>query len=201
MRSPRTRATRCGWPVEAVFKSWNGRRAIDYRRQNKISDDLGTAVNIAGDGVRQPRGRLGHRGGVHAGPVHRREGALRRLPGERAGRGRGGGHPQHAPTGQARATIDPDSYTRASHGDGHARAATTTTCATSSSRSRRGTLWILQTRVGKRTAFGEWVIAYDMLEEGLIDEDAALLRVDANRLEELFKRRVTPRRRRRSPRD
>jgi len=44
--------------------------------------------------------------------------------------------------------------------------------------------------VGKRTAFGEWVMAHDMLEEGLIDEDEALLRVDANRLEELFKRRV-----------
>ncbi|MGH2525219.1 MAG: PEP/pyruvate-binding domain-containing protein, partial [Actinomycetota bacterium] len=28
--------------IEAVFKSWNGRRARDYRRQNKISDDLGT---------------------------------------------------------------------------------------------------------------------------------------------------------------
>src|SRR5687768_522802 len=32
--------------IEAVFKSWNGKRAIDYRRQNKISDDLGTAVNV-----------------------------------------------------------------------------------------------------------------------------------------------------------
>src|SRR2546423_1420114 len=32
--------------VEAVFKSWNGKRARDYRRQNKISDDLGTAVNV-----------------------------------------------------------------------------------------------------------------------------------------------------------
>ena len=51
-------------------------------------------------------------------------------------------------------------------------------------------LWILQTRIGKRTAFAEWVMALDMLEEGLIDEDAALLRVDADRLEELFKRRV-----------
>ncbi len=54
----------------------------------------------------------------------------------------------------------------------------------------KGRLWILQTRIGKRTAFGEWVMAHDMLAEGLIDEDAALLRVDANRLEELFKRRV-----------
>src|SRR4029079_10782450 len=32
--------------IDAVFSSWNGRRAVDYRRQNKISDDLGTAVNI-----------------------------------------------------------------------------------------------------------------------------------------------------------
>ena len=54
----------------------------------------------------------------------------------------------------------------------------------------KGKLWILQTRIGKRTAFAEWVMAYDMLDEGLIDEDEALLRVDANRLEELFKRRV-----------
>src|SRR5262245_35693844 len=54
----------------------------------------------------------------------------------------------------------------------------------------KGKLWILQTRVGKRTAFAEWVMAFDMLGEGLIDEDAALLRVDPDRLEELFKRRV-----------
>jgi pyruvate,orthophosphate dikinase len=54
----------------------------------------------------------------------------------------------------------------------------------------KGKLWILQTRIGKRTALAEWVMAYDMLNEGLIDEDTALLRVDANRLEELFKRRV-----------
>ena len=50
----------------------------------------------------------------------------------------------------------------------------------------KGKLWILQTRIGKRTAFAEWVMAYDMLDEGLID-DTALLRVDADRLEELLK--------------
>ena len=52
----------------------------------------------------------------------------------------------------------------------------------------KGRLWILQTRIGKRTAFAEWVMAHDMLDEGLIAADEALLRVDANRLEELFKR-------------
>jgi pyruvate,orthophosphate dikinase len=30
----------------------------------------------------------------------------------------------------------------------------------------RGKLWFLQTRVGKRTSFAEWVMAYDMLQEG-----------------------------------
>ncbi len=54
----------------------------------------------------------------------------------------------------------------------------------------KGRLWILQTRVGKRTAFAEWVMAHDMLDEDLIDEDTALVRVDANRLDELLKRRV-----------
>src|SRR5438309_8358275 len=52
----------------------------------------------------------------------------------------------------------------------------------------KGVLWILQTRIGKRTAFAEWIMASDMLDEGLIDEDTALQRADANRLEELFKR-------------
>ena len=48
-----------------------------------------------GDGVRQPRLRLRHRRRVHPRPGHRRAGRLRRLPGQRAGRGRGRRHPQH----------------------------------------------------------------------------------------------------------
>jgi pyruvate, orthophosphate dikinase len=52
----------------------------------------------------------------------------------------------------------------------------------------QGKLWLLQTRVGKRTAVAEWIMAHDMLAEGLIDMDTALLRLDANRLEELFKK-------------
>ena len=51
-----------------------------------------------------------------------------------------------------------------------------------------GKLWLLQTRIGKRTAFAEWIMAHDMEAEGLIDVDTALLRLDADRLEELFKK-------------
>ena len=52
----------------------------------------------------------------------------------------------------------------------------------------QGKLWLLQTRIGKRTAFAEWIMAHDMPAEGMIDVDTALLRLDANRLEELFKK-------------
>src|SRR5947209_18592705 len=51
----------------------------------------------------------------------------------------------------------------------------------------RGKLWFLQTRVGKRTAFAEWVMAHDMVGEGLISLDEGLLRLDADRLEQLLK--------------
>ena len=45
-RSPTTRTRSCGYAIEAVFKSWNGRRREDYRRMENIPDDLGTAVNV-----------------------------------------------------------------------------------------------------------------------------------------------------------
>ena len=106
--------------IDAVFSSWNGKRAIDYRRQNKISDDLGHRGEHPGDGVRQPGRRLGHRRGVHARPRDRREGAVRRLPLERAGRGRRRRHPQHAAHRGAGAA-GPARVRGAPRGHGHAR--------------------------------------------------------------------------------
>ena len=44
--SPTTRTSSSRHAIEAVFKSWNGRRARDYRRMEGIPDDLGTAVNV-----------------------------------------------------------------------------------------------------------------------------------------------------------
>ncbi len=49
-----------------------------------------------------------------------------------------------------------------------------------------GTLWMLQTRNGKRTGEAMVKIAMDMLDEGLIDEDTALMRLDAKKLDELL---------------
>jgi pyruvate,orthophosphate dikinase len=174
--------------IAAVFKSWNGKRARDYRRQNKISDDLGTAVNV----VAMVFGNRGMDSGTGV--------AFTRDPstGERVPYG------DYLPNAQGEDVVagirntlplaeleqlDPASYRGLREvmdtleGHYHDMCDIEFTI-------EKGKLWILQTRVGKRTAFAEWSMAYDMLQEGLIDGDAALMRVDANRLEELFKRRV-----------
>jgi pyruvate, orthophosphate dikinase len=174
--------------IDAVFESWNGKRAIDYRRQNKISDDLGTAVNI----VAMVFGNRGEDSGT--GVAFTRDPSTgEKLPyGDYLSNAQGedvvAGIRNTLPLAQLE-QLDPASYKELRRvmdtleGHYHDMCDIEFTI-------EKGKLWILQTRIGKRTAFGEWVMAFDMLDEGLIDADAALLRVDANRLEELFKRRV-----------
>jgi pyruvate, orthophosphate dikinase len=174
--------------IDAVFSSWNGKRARDYRRQNKISDDLGTAVNV----VAMVFGNRGMDSGTGV--------AFTRDPanGDKAPYG------DYLPNAQGEDVVagirntlplaeleqlDPASYRGlidvmdTLEGHYHDMCDIEFTI-------EKGRLWILQTRIGKRTAFAEWVMAHDMLQEGLVDADTALMRVDANRLEELFKRRV-----------
>jgi pyruvate,orthophosphate dikinase len=174
--------------IAAVFRSWNGKRARDYRRQNKISDDLGTAVNVQAM-------VFGNRGDDSGTGV-----AFTRDPstGEKVPYG------DYLPNAQGEDVVagirntlpleelerlDPDSYRRLREVmdvlEGHYRDMCDIEFTI-----EKAKLWILQTRIGKRTAFAEWVMAYDMLNEDLIDADTALLRVDSNRLEELFKRRA-----------
>ncbi|MGZ4132143.1 MAG: pyruvate, phosphate dikinase [Actinomycetota bacterium] len=174
--------------IEAVFKSWNGKRARDYRRQNKISDDLGTAVNV----VAMVFGNRGDDSGT--GVAFTRDPSTgEQVPyGDYLANAQGedvvAGIRNTLPLAKLE-ELDPVSY-------GELRQVMHTLemhyrdmCDIEFT-IEKGRLWILQTRVGKRTAFAEWVMAYDMLNDGLIDEETALLRVDANRLEELFKRRV-----------
>jgi len=174
--------------IEAVFKSWNGKRARDYRRQNKISDDLGTAVNV----VAMVFGNRGDDSGTGV--------AFTRDPstGEHVPYG------DYLPNAQGEDVVAGIRNTlplaRLEELDVTSYKGLREVMDTLEKHYRdmcdieftieKGRLWILQTRVGKRTAFGEWVMANEMLNEGLIDEDTAVLRVDANRLEELFKRRV-----------
>ena len=82
--------------IEAVLGSWNTDRARLYRRRERIPHDLGTAVNV----VSMVFGNLGETSGTGVcftrDPSSGHSGRLRRLPAERAGRGRRRRHPQHA---------------------------------------------------------------------------------------------------------
>ncbi|HEU4526915.1 MAG TPA: pyruvate, phosphate dikinase [Actinomycetota bacterium] len=174
--------------IAAVFGSWNGKRARDYRRQNKISDDLGTAVNVQA----MVFGNRGDDSGT--GVAFTRDPATGdKVPyGDYLPNAQGedvvAGIRNTLPLAQLQ-ELDPVSYgelIQVMHTlEMHYRDMCDIEFTI-----QQGRLFILQTRIGKRTALAEWVMAYDMLQEGLIDEDTALLRVDANRLEELFKRTV-----------
>nr|MDP9327292.1 pyruvate, phosphate dikinase [Actinomycetota bacterium] len=172
--------------IEAVFKSWNGRRAVDYRRQNKISDDLGTAVNIQA----MVFGNRGEDSGT--GVAFTRDPATgEKLPyGDYLPNAQGedvvAGIRNTLPLAELE-RLDQPSYTRLREVMDTLERHYRDMCDIEFTIEKRK-LWILQTRVGKRTAFGEWVMAYDMLEEDLISADEALARVNADRLEELFKR-------------
>jgi pyruvate, orthophosphate dikinase len=174
--------------IDAVFSSWNGRRAIDYRRQNKISDDLGTAVNVQA----MVFGNLGDDSGT--GVAFTRDPSTgQKVPyGDYLANAQG----EDVVAGIRNTLriadleqLDPPAYAELRRAmdtlEGHYH----DMCDIEFTIEKR-TFWLLQTRVGKRTALAEWVMAYDMLEEGLIAADEATLRVDANRLEELFKERV-----------
>ena len=150
--SPQTRASRCDLAVKAVFDSWNADRAPSSTAARSASPtDLGTAVNVCS----MVFGNLGMDSGTGVAftrdPGTGAPGRLRRLPAERPGRGRRRRHPQHRP---AAATWSASTST------------STTSCMTIMETLEnhyrdlcdieftieRGKLWMLQTRVGKRTA-------------------------------------------------
>ena len=189
--SRRTPPSSCGHAIEAVFRSWNGERARIYRRMEKIPDDLGTAVNVqtmvfgnkgddSGTGVAFTRN-----------PATGENVALRRLPQERAGRRRRRRHPHHRA-----ARRDGQRVPRVPH------SSCSSVMQTLQSHYRdmcdieftieQGRLFMLQTRVGKRTAAAALRMAVEMEEEGLIDKREAVLRVQPAQLDQLLHPQFDP---------
>ena len=171
--------------IGAVFGSWMTPRAVTYRRLHGIAETMGTAVNVQAMvfGNRGERSATGRR--LHPRSLDRREALLRRVPGQRPGRGRGRRHP-HAAAADPR---DEGGDRRQSAGDGRGDAGrstpssprcsiasrrTTATCRTSSSRSRTAGSGSCRPGSGKRTTHAALKIAVDMAEEGLIDRDQAI---------------------------
>jgi len=170
--------------VRAVFSSWNAERAVLYRRQERISADLGTAVNI----VAMVFGNMGMDSGTGV--------AFTRDPGSGA-QGIYGDYLQNAQGEDVVAGIrntrpltDLEQVDKASY-DQLLEIMTTLErhyldlCDIEFT-IERGKLWMLQTRVGKRTAAAAFVVACQLLDEGLIDADEALRRVHGSQLAQLM---------------
>lgn len=169
--------------IEEVFRSWNSKRARDYRRQHTIPDDLGTAVTVQ----TMVFGNLGKDSGT--GVVFTRNPSN----GDKKPYG------DYLPNAQGEEVVaglrNTLPFAKLEKLDSLSYVSLHKVMATLEAHYRdmcdieftieKGKLWILQTRVGKRTALGEWIMAHDMLEEGLISDAEALLRIDATRLEEL----------------
>ncbi|MFF9819088.1 pyruvate, phosphate dikinase [Streptomyces sp. NPDC014006] len=181
---PQSPAEQLRRAVLAVFGSWNGARARLYRRRERIPDDLGTAVTVQ----RMVYGNLGADSG--SGVAFTRDPAT----------GRRGVYGDYLPDAQGEDVVagirntvplsdlehlDPRSYRQLlDHVDTlerHYRDLCDIEFTI-----ERGTLWMLQTRVGKRTAEAAFAIAAELTDEGLINDDEALARVGGEGLARLM---------------
>jgi len=170
--------------VNAVFNSWNADRAILYRRQERIPADLGTAVNI----VAMVFGNLGMDSGTGV--------AFTRDP-STGQQGVYGDYLQNAQgedvVAGIRNTVPLQDLERI---DAKSYAELMQIMQTLENHYRdlcdieftieRGKLWMLQTRVGKRTAAAAFRIAEQLVDQGLIDMDEALNRVTGDQLAHLM---------------
>lgn len=167
--------------TEAVFKSWNGKRAIDYRNAAGIAHDLGTAVNIqtmvfgnmgadCATGVAMSRNASTGENALEGDYLHNAQGEDV-VAGTRITQ----------PLSDLAAEM-PEIYAEfeatAERLEKHYR-----NMQDMEFTIEHGKLWILQTRDGKRTAQAEVRIASDMVEEGLIRKDEAVRRVKPEQVE------------------
>ncbi|MEU2339591.1 pyruvate, phosphate dikinase [Streptomyces sp. NPDC013172] len=170
--------------VLAVFRSWNGERARLYRRREHIPDDLGTAVTVQ----RMVYGNLGADSG--SGVAFTRDPATGRpgLYGDYLADAQGedvvAGIRNTVPLSEL-ARLDPVSYRRLRDNAGVLERHYRDLCDIEFT-IERGTLWMLQTRVGKRTAEAAFAIAAELVEEGQITPEEALNRVSGDGLARLM---------------
>jgi len=176
--------------IDAVFQSWNGKRARDYRRMEKISDELGTAVNVqamvfGNTGDRSGTGVAFTRDPSH-GDANPMGDFLVNAQGEDVVAGVRATRPL-ADLADVFPEIDAQLRQVLTTLEQHYRDMCDIEFTID-----RGTLFILQTRVGKRTAEAAAKIAVDMVGEGLIAKDEALMRFTPDDLERLQHPRLDP---------
>ncbi|MGA2631857.1 MAG: pyruvate, phosphate dikinase [Terriglobia bacterium] len=170
--------------IEAVFRSWYNPRAKTYRRMNKISDDLGTAVNVQ----TMVFGNMGDTSGTGVGFTRNPATGLKEFYGEFLMNAQGedvvAGVRTPVPINEL-GKIMPDVYNQlreiTTRLEKHYRDVQDFEFTI-----QEGKLYMLQTRGGKRTGPAAVRIAVEMVHEGLITPKEALLRVDPDQLNQLL---------------
>ena len=170
--------------VEAVFRSWNNERAIYYRRMNDIPGDWGTAVNVQ----EMVFGNMGNDCGTGVAFTRNPATGEKKLFGEFLMNAQGedvvAGIRTPQPIEELQQTM-PGAFNdfveicnrlEKHYHDMQAMEFTI----------EHGKLFMLQTRNGKRTGPAALKIAVDMVEEGLIDKDQALMMVEPKQLDDLL---------------
>ena len=193
---PDTASAQLWGSIGGVFKSWNGKRAIAYRRIEKIPDDWGTAVNVQSM-------VFGNMGSTSAtGVAFSRNPAngdnkfygewLINAQGEDVVAGIRTPNPlneatknEHNKNLESLETAMPEVYKeldeirKSLESHFHDMQDIEFTI-------QEGKLWMLQCRIGKRTGLAALQMAMDMLSEGMIDEKTAVMRVAPSQLDEIL---------------
>ena len=188
--------------VEAVFKSWNGARAISYRRIENIPNEWGTAVNVQA----MVFGNMGDDSATGVAFTRNPATGENQFYGEWLANAQGedvvAGLRTPNPLNEATKTADtqhlpslessmPELYSKLAeirtNLENHY-----TDMQDIEFTIQEGRLWMLQTRVGKRNGSAAIKMAVDMVDEGLINKNTALLRVKPEQLDELLHPMIDP---------
>ncbi len=176
--------------VSAVFNSWWNQRAIEYRKIYGISDSLGTAVNI----VTMVYGNLDDKSATGVAFTRNPSTGEKGIFGEILLKAQGedvvSGVRTPLPVDKLKESL-PDAYEELIRVtktlEAHFKDMQDIEFTIES-----GKLYMLQTRTGKRTALAAVKIATDLVEEGLITKEEALLRVEPQQLEQLLYKQIDP---------
>ena len=176
--------------IKAVFASWFGKRAMDYRNNQKIAHDLGTAVNV----VTMVFGNMGDDSGTGVAFTRDPNTGEKVLYGEYLTNAQGEdvvAGIRTAPKISQMATDMPAVYTEflriGEQLERHYRDVQDLEFTI-----ERGKLYMLQTRSAKRTAAAAVKIAADLVDEGVITRDEALMRIEPAHVDQLLRDQFDP---------
>jgi pyruvate,orthophosphate dikinase len=177
--------------IKAVFGSWFGKRAHDYREYNKIPHDLGTAANV----VTMVFGNMGNDSGTGVAFTRDPNTGEKVLYGEYLTNAQGEDVVAGIRTPQKIAQLAqelPQAYREfqqiADRLERHYRDVQDLEFTI-----ERGRLYMLQTRTAKRTAAAAVKIAVDMVGEGIISEAEAVARIEPAQVDQLLRAQFDPR--------